>query len=65
MQISPRTAGAVALLALLPVALYVATDEIIAAVALVNVFLISYSLYRLLAPTEEGHDHDHGDGHGA
>jgi hypothetical protein len=56
MQFTPRVAGAVALLALVPVVVYgLSMDAPAAAVTAVNVLLISASLYLLTAPTEAEH----------
>jgi hypothetical protein len=60
MELTPRVAGMVGLLALLPVALFgfgkVWWAGIVTAV---NVLLITLSLYLLMSPTEgESHDHD-------
>jgi hypothetical protein len=59
MELSPRIAGMVGLLALLPVALFGFGKVWWAgAVTAVNVVLISLSLYLLMSPTDETpHDH--------
>ena len=57
MQFTPRVAGAVALLALVPVLVYgLSLDAPAAAVTAVNVLLISLSLYLLTSPAEGEHD---------
>lgn len=60
MSVSPRLAGAVGILALIPVAIAAVGKYYIAAIALVNVALITYALYLMMSPHEGGHDHDHG-----
>jgi hypothetical protein len=52
MNVTPRVAGLLAVLALGPVAAYAALDEAIAVVALVNVVLITVSLAIALSPHE-------------
>ncbi|MUV57039.1 hypothetical protein GJ632_06475 [Halogeometricum sp. CBA1124] len=59
MRFTPRVAGMIALLALLPVVLFgLGRTWWAGAVTFVNVLIITYSLYLLLSPTENGHD-DH------
>ncbi len=59
---SPRSLSVVALLALAPVVLFALGRSMLAVVAVVNVALITGSLYLLTSPTEGGHGHDdHGD----
>ncbi|WP_336035978.1 hypothetical protein [Halobacterium yunchengense] len=58
MNVQPRhLAAGTALLALVPVALYVADKSTTAAVALVNVVLVAGCLYYLFGPSdgEDGH----------
>ncbi|AFK18660.1 hypothetical protein E6P09_07750 [Haloferax mediterranei ATCC 33500] len=61
MELTPRLAGTVALLALLPVIIFGVTKNPLAGVVtVVNVLLISTVIYLLMSPTEGGHDHDAG-----
>jgi hypothetical protein len=58
MEITPRIAGMVGLLALLPVALFGFGKVWWAGlVTAVNVVLISFSLYLLMSPTDDASDH--------
>jgi len=62
MGISPRTAGALALLALVPAVTYgFVSNAYAGVVTATNVLLISLSIYLLMSPTEGGHGHGHGD----
>ncbi|AKU07036.1 MULTISPECIES: hypothetical protein [Haloferax] len=62
MELTPRRAGTVALLALLPAVIFGVTKNPLAGVVTaVNVLLISAVIYFLMSPTEGGHGHD-GDG---
>lgn len=61
-ELTPRVAGTVALLALVPAIVFGVTKNPLAGVVTtVNVLLISTSIYLLMSPTEETHDdnHDH------
>ncbi|RDZ65309.1 hypothetical protein C5B90_02765 [Haloferax sp. Atlit-12N] len=59
MELTPRRAGTVALLALLPAVIFGVTKNPLAGVVTaVNVLLISAVIYFLMSPTEGGHDHD-------
>ncbi len=59
---SARSLTVVSLLAVAPVALFALGRSMLAVVAVVNVGLITGSLYLLTSPTEGGHhDGDHGD----
>lgn len=61
MNVTPRLVGLLSLIALLPAVVFIVVNaEWIAAVALVNVLIITGSISVALSP----HDHDHGDGHG-
>ncbi|QIB75569.1 hypothetical protein G3I44_15480 [Halogeometricum borinquense] len=62
MRFTPRIAGMIALLALLPVVLFgLGRVWWAGAVTVVNVLIITASLYLLLSPTENGHgEDDHG-----
>jgi asparagine N-glycosylation enzyme membrane subunit Stt3 len=58
MELTPRLAGLVALLALLPVVAFgIFRTWWAGAITLVNVVIIAVSLYLLLSPTEEEHGH--------
>lgn len=50
---SPRSLSIVALLALVPVVLFVLGRSVLAVIAAINVFLIFGSLYLLTAPAED------------
>ncbi|KAB1196841.1 MULTISPECIES: hypothetical protein [Haloferax] len=66
MELTPRRAGTVALLALLPVIVFGATKNPLAGVVTaINVLLISTIIYLLMSPTEGGHDHNHDSDHDA
>ena len=59
MEFTPRVAGLVALLALLPVFVYGVTNNLLAgAVTTVNVLIIFSIIYLMMSPTEGGHDHE-------
>jgi hypothetical protein len=59
MELTPRLAGTVALLALLPALVFGVTNNLLAGVVTaVNVLLISGIIYFLMSPTEGGHDHE-------
>ncbi|WEL25208.1 hypothetical protein [Haloferax volcanii] len=59
MELTPRRAGTVALLALLPAVIFGVTQNPLAGVVTaVNVLLISTTIYLLMSPTEGGHDGD-------
>ncbi|MBC9985716.1 hypothetical protein E4P24_04955 [Haloferax sp. AS1] len=59
MELTPRRAGTVALLALLPAVIFGVTQNPLAGVVTaVNVLLISTTIYLLMSPTEGGHGHD-------
>ena len=58
MSLSPRVVGLLSLSALLPAAAFIlGRSEWIVAVSLVNVLLITGSLYVAMSPTEEHADH--------
>ncbi|WP_416839129.1 hypothetical protein [Haloferax sp. DFSO52] len=66
MELTPRRAGTVALLALLPVIVFGATKNLLAgAVTAINVLLIAAVIYLLMSPTDGGHNHDHDAEHDA
>ncbi|WP_396610241.1 hypothetical protein ACH9L7_08225 [Haloferax sp. S1W] len=59
MELTPRLAGTVALLALLPAIVFGLTKNPLAGgVTAVNVLLISVVIYLLMSPTEGGHGHE-------
>ncbi|KAB1188997.1 MULTISPECIES: hypothetical protein [Haloferax] len=59
MELTPRRAGTVALLALLPAIVFGLTKNPLAGVVTaINVLLISTIIYLLMSPTEGGHDHE-------
>lgn len=59
MELTPRRAGTVALLALFPVIVFGATKNPLAGVVTaINVLLISTIIYLLMSPTEGEHDHE-------
>ncbi|ELZ91636.1 cytochrome-ba3 oxidase subunit [Haloferax mucosum ATCC BAA-1512] len=59
MELTPRLAGTIALLALLPAIVFGVTKNPLAGVVTAtNVLLISTIIYLLMSPTEGGHDHD-------
>lgn len=59
MELTPRRAGTVALLALLPVIVFGVTKNPLAGVVTaINVLIISTIIYLLMSPTEGGHDHE-------
>ncbi|WP_049988041.1 hypothetical protein [Halobellus rufus] len=63
MELTPRRAGLIALLALLPVLAFgIFRTWWAGVITLVNVVIIAVSLYLLLSPTEgEAHGEGHGD----
>ncbi|MGQ4555566.1 hypothetical protein [Halobellus sp. GM3] len=64
MELTPRLAGLVALLALLPVAAFgIFRTWWAGAITLVNVVIIAVSLYLLMSPTESD-EHGHADDDG-
>ncbi|KAB1192001.1 hypothetical protein GJR96_00515 [Haloferax sp. MBLA0076] len=59
MELTPRLAGTVALLALLPAIVFGVTNNLLAGVVTaINVLLISAIIYLLMSPTEGGHEHE-------
>jgi hypothetical protein len=59
MDVSPRTIGFIALAALVPAVVFVAlSGEIVAAITLVNVLIISGCIALALSPHEDAHHDD-------
>ncbi|ELZ85521.1 ba3-type terminal oxidase subunit CbaE [Haloferax elongans ATCC BAA-1513] len=59
MELTPRRAGTVALVALLPAIVFGVTKNPLAGVVTaVNVLIISTVIYLLMSPTEGGHGHE-------
>ncbi|ELZ84211.1 hypothetical protein [Haloferax larsenii] len=59
MELTPRRAGTVALVALLPAIVFGVTKNPLAGVVTaINVLIISTVIYLLMSPTEGGHGHE-------